>query len=129
MINAQIRDDECLSLVLNKMMGKMILAEGTTEHDEMELYKQSDHINYFIPSGDGFLCVTEYDHHVFIPFAWYDGSFSAHKDMVKLGKELYKYYTINKDKKIYYSGIKNFYGHNSVEVSESIWIFRPKHIV
>jgi len=128
MINAQIRDDDFLPFILGKMMGNMLLVDGFTEHDEIEIYKNSEHVNYFIPSGDGFLCVTIHGTFVVIPFAWHTGKHGTLKEMVRLGKDLYKHYTIDQGKPIFYTGIKNFYGHNSKKVADNLWIFEPKNI-
>lgn len=128
MIDAQIRSDDFLPFILGKMMGKMRLESGFTEHDEMNIYKESNHVNYFIPSGEGFLCISVYKEFILIPFAWYDGSFSAQKEMVKLGKQLYKYYTVEHDMPIYYTGLENFYTNHSEKVMDNVWIFKPKNL-
>lgn len=109
------------------MMGKMRLEPGDTEQDEIRAYKETDHVNYFIPSGDGFLCVSHFEGFVMIPFAWHIGKHSTLKEMVQLGKDLYKHYTVNQGMPIYYTGLRNFYTHNSVEVMDNVWIFRPKN--
>jgi len=127
-LTAQIRDDAFLPFIMGKMMGKMLLQDGATEQTEIEAYKNVDHVNYFIPSGDGFLCVAIMDNFVFIPFAWHIGKHGTLKEMVRLGKELYQHYTVEQGKPIYYTGLKNFYGHNSREVMENVWIFEPKNI-
>lgn len=127
-ILTNIKDDSCLDFVLDKMRGNMLLVDGATDEDEIESYKSSKHVNYFIPSDDGFLCLVELDQFVYIPFAWHIGKHETLKEMVKLGKQLYKHYSIDQGKPIYYTGLKNFYGHNSREVMENVWIFEPKHI-
>jgi len=127
-MTAIIKDDTCLDFVLDKMRGKMILEEGITDQSEIELYRSTTHINYFTPSENGFLCVSEAEEYVFIPFAWHIGKHSTLKEMVTLGKELYRYYTLTKGKPIYYTGLKNLYGHNSVEIMENVWMFKPKNI-
>ena len=118
--------DSCLDFVLEKMKGNLILLNNTTEEDEIEYYKIFPHVNYFLESDKGFLCVVELEVCTFVDFAWYDGSYTAHKQMVKLGKELYQHYTIEQDKPIYYSGLKNFYKHHSIEVNPNLWQFSPK---
>ena len=125
-MTAQIRDDEFLPFILGKMMGKMLLIDGFTEHDEMDIYKNSDHTNYFTPSGNGFLCVSHYDDFVMIPFAWYDMSYKARKEMIILGKELYQHYTIEQEMPIFYTGLKNFYKNHSRELAKNVWVFEPK---
>lgn len=125
-MNYLIRDDDYLPFVLDKMMGNMLLIDGVTEQDEIDMYKDSEHINYFIPSGNGFLCVSIYEDFVMIPFAWHIGKHSTLKEMVRLGKDLYKHYTIDQDKPIFYTGLKNLYGHNSRQFVENVWIFEPK---
>lgn len=123
-----IKDDDCLQFVLEKMIGNMLLLKGFTEEDEITIYTKSPHVNYFIPSGDGFLCVSEMENYVTIPFAWHIGKLSTQKEMVKLGKELYKKYTIGQGKSILYTGLKNFYGHNSRKIADNVWIFEPKNL-
>jgi len=125
-LNSYIREDDCLSFVQDKMMGNMRLEDGFTEEDEMLMYKNTNHVNYFIPSGNGFLCVSIYEEFVVIPFAWHIGKHGTLKEMVRLGKDLYKHYTIERCKPIYYTGLKNLYGHNSVEIAENLWMFEPK---
>lgn len=124
-MTAEIRDDSCLGFVLEKMQDKMLLVGGFTELDEMDMYTTSEHVNYFIPSGNGFLCVSVSNEFVMIPFAWYDMSYKARKEMIILGKELYKYYTIDQGKPIYYTGLKNFYGNHSEQIAENVWEFKP----
>lgn len=126
MINAQIRDDDFLPFILGKMMGKMLLIDNFTEHDEIEMYRNTDHVNYFIPSGDGFLCVSIFDEFVMIPFAWHTGKRSTLKEMVRLGKDLYIHYTLEQNKPIYYSGLKNFYNNHSRKIADDVWVFEPK---
>ena len=128
MINAIMKDDYCLDFVLEKMRGKLRQLEGTKEEDEIEMYRNSQHTNYFIPSGDGFLCVQDCGEYVIIPFAWHKGGHDTLKEMVRLGKELYINYSIHLNKPIYYTGLKNLYGHNSEEVAENVWLFKPKHL-
>lgn len=121
-----IKSDSCLEFVLSKMRGNLRLKEGVTEEDEMELYRETNHLNYFIKSGDGFLCVAIYDEFVTIPFAWHIGKHSTLKEMAQLGKDLYKFYTLKQDKPIYYTGKRNLYKHNSREIKDGIWVFEPK---
>ena len=120
-----IKDDTCLDFVLEKMQGNMRLDPGATEESDVENYKTFPHVNYFIPEGNGFLCVAELQGFIFIPYAWYDGSFSARRQMVKLGKDLYKHYTTVNKLPIYYTGLKNFYPNHSQELKPNLWVFYP----
>lgn len=125
-LTALIKDDTCLGFVHEKMIGNLNLLEGWTEQDDIDDYKDNyPHVNYFIPSDRGFLCVAELQSFIFIPYAWYDGSFSARREMVKLGKDLYEHYTRNNKLPIYYTGLKNFYPNHSRELKPNLWVFAP----
>lgn len=125
-MRAVIKSDECLDFVLEKMRGTMLLDDGFSEVDEIEMYKRRKHINFFTMSQQGFLCLSEDDDMVFIHFAWYDKTFTAQKEMVRLGKQIYKHYTVYKGKPIYYSGLKDFYHNHSTKIEEGLWLFEPK---
>lgn len=121
-----IRDDTCLEFVAEKMQGTMLLDEGVTEADDIEEYKSYDHINAFIDEGQGFLCLSIHENFVYVHYAWHEGKRSTQKQMVKLGKELYRRYRVQMGLSMYYSGQRNFYKHHSREVSDGLWIFEPK---
>jgi len=123
-----IRDDDFIPFIHGKMMGTMNLAAGVTEHDEIEVYKQTDHINYFAPSGKAFICISIHDELLFVHFAWNDGSNKARKEFAELSKFIYKKYTLGMNKPMYYTGINNYWQNNSFEVRENLWIFEPKKL-
>ena len=127
-MNCIIKGDEAIPFISEKMQGCMLLADGVTEQDEIDAYLEMNHINFFTPSGDGFLCVGIVDDIAIIPFAWHTGTFRSQKEMVKLGKELYQHYTVELGYPIYYTGLKNLYTNNSEEIEPNVWVFKPKNI-
>ena len=121
-----VRDDSCLEFVAEKMQGTMLLDEGMTEADDIAEYKSYDHLNAFIDEGQGFLCVSIHENFVLVHYAWHEGKRSTLKQMVRLSKDMYKQYTINQGKPMYYTGKNNLYKHHSKELSVGLWVFEPK---
>ena len=121
-----IKDDNCLDFVAQKMKGQLLLDDGASEENDMEEYKTHSHLNIFIDEGEGFLCLSFHDSFVVVHYAWHKGTRSTHKQMVRLGKDLYKQYTISKGWPIYYTGIKNFYKNHSRQIEKNLWVFEPK---
>ena len=108
------------------MQGTMMLDDGMTEADDIAEYKSYIHINAFIDEGLGFLCLSIHEEFVYVHYAWHEGRRSTQKQMVKLGKELYRRYTVERGLSIYYSGQTNFYKNHSRQVFEDAWVFEPK---
>lgn len=111
-----------IPLVEKYMNNTMYLEDGQTEEQLIENYfNHKPHHNWVVDNG--FLCVEDYKDYVIVVFAWYNKSYSAHKDMVNLGKYLYELYTVKQDKPMYYTGLTNFYRNHSVKISDNLWQF------
>jgi len=121
-------NDKVMRLIVQEVMkGSMLLEDGETEASVIDDYfNHPKHKNYIIDDAiNGFLCVTEYDDYAIVNFAWHMGSFATLKKMVRLGKAIYKIYTIDKGIPLYYSGKKNLYANHSEEIAENVWQFIP----
>jgi hypothetical protein len=118
-------DRAMMPIVQDKMKGTMLLSDNETEEGIIsEYFKHKEHFNYIIDYDiNGFLCLSVHDDVVTISFAWHIGTFTTQKKMVRLGKELYKMYTLDQGKPIYYTGLKNFYPNHSIEIAEDVWEF------
>lgn len=106
----------------SKMRGNLKLSEDfPTEEAIFDYFFDNDHNIYYLEDDIGFLGIQEVDEYAYVAFAWYDGSFKAHRQMVELGHKLYKTYTLEMELPILYSGKSNFYRHHSVEISPDLW--------
>lgn len=107
-----------------KMAGCLKLSEEfQTEQEMFDCFFDGPHNIYSLDGDIGFLGIQEAEGFAYVAFAWYDGSFKAHRQMVKLGYQLYKTYTEDLGLPIYYSGKSNFYKHHSVEIEPDQWQF------
>lgn len=114
--------DEFIPIVKEKMEGKCRLPDEFTLDDDIAYYLSTDHKNFFTTNGKGFLCVMNLGNHLFIPYAWReDNNYQALREMVLFAKNLYKRYTIDYKMPIYYTGLRNFYKHHSVQIDSNIW--------
>ncbi len=105
-----------------KMQGKLKLCEDfPTEESMIDYFYAHSHNIYCLKGDIGFVCVQENSDYAYVAFAWYDGSFKAHRQMVEFGHQLHKTYTVEMGLPIYYSGKSNFYRHHSVEISPDLW--------
>lgn len=121
-------NDKVMRRIINATMpGKLILNDGETEESIInEYFSHPKHKNYIIDDEvNGFLCITEYDDFIVVNFAWHIGSFSTQRKMVRLGKALYKMYTLDKKLPMYYSGKTNLYSNHSIEIDDNTWQFIP----
>lgn len=118
-------DEKIRASVEKHMAGNLVLNDDETEQSIIEEYFSHDkHYNWIIDEDmNGFLCCTEYDDYVVVNFAWHIGRYATLKKMVRMAKELYKLYTVEGKKPMYYSGKTNLYPNHSITIADNVWEF------
>lgn len=96
-----------------------------TEFDP-EWFRNTNHIIIGTENGKGAVGVEIEDNHVWVTFLYGDGGIGTHKNLADIGYWLYTFYTIGKNKPVYYTGKTNLYRNNSILVHENIWQLVPK---
>lgn len=113
-----------IDLVREKMVGAIKLEDDETYDSVIDDYfNHHNHREWVLPDNEGFLCVTEYDEYCVVNFAWHIGKRRTAKAMVLLGRDIYKHYTVDKNKPLYYSGSTNLYSNHSISVGDGVWQF------
>ena len=100
------------------------LAEKAIGHEYKE-FRSIPHVIIGTENGSGAVGVELYEQYVWITFMFGDGKISTHKELASIGKWLFKFYTVERGKPVLYTGNRNDYKNNSIELAPKLWQLLP----
>lgn len=63
---------------------------------------------------------------VWITFAYSDGTFKTHRELIEIMRWAYEFYTVKRHLPILYTGLENMFKNVSIEVSYMVWQYIPR---
>ena len=99
-------------------------AEDKTGKDYTE-FRSIPHVIIGTENGNGVVGIELHDEYVWVTFLYGDMKKSTHVELAEIGKWLYRFYTEGKGKPVLYTGDRNYYKNNSIELAPKLWQLLP----
>lgn len=89
-------------------------------------FRELTHLIVGSSNKQGVIGFELHEHMTFVTFAYSDGTFKTHKELIEIMRWAYEFYTIDANVPIYYTGLKNVFPLVSLEVSKDVYQYIPK---
>ena len=115
----RLKDAECFDIIADTMRDICVI--DTTIEEDLEVYANSKHYNYFTTDGGGFICVQDMGDYIWLAYSHRDERHKTLKELILFAKLLYKRYTIDNKLPIFYAGKRNMFSNHSIKIKQQLW--------